>query len=124
MTKSTAGEWSKRAAELVNDKHLREQVARIMEPLRMIRGSMNTRTYEEIVQEIAQLVALLELKPDVQQTANVGGVSVVRGPMQGYGIMLHAADVYVMHMGNMMDDEDGPNRWHKAQEYWKNGVKP
>jgi hypothetical protein len=91
----------------------------LMEPLRLIRGTRDARSYEEVVRELAQLVALLELHPEIEQTANVGGIQVCRGPMEGYSVMLHAADVYVMHLGDMTNaDGEGERRWRKAQDYW------
>ena len=121
--RSNAREWSERAQELTQDKHLREQVERIMGPLRLIQGAKDASPFEEVVHNVAQLVATLETRPELQQTANFGGVMVVRGPMQGYSILLHATDVFVMHLGTDAFDEEGSThgRWHKAQEYWRAG---
>jgi hypothetical protein len=116
------GDWMERATELTKDRHLREQVQRIMPALTLIRGHKDVPLYEDVVQEAARLVALLETNPEYEQTANVGGIMVCRGPMQGYSIMVHAADVYVMHMGDLRDaDGEGEHKWRKAQEYWAAG---
>lgn len=112
--------WGERSAELTKDKHVRAQVERIMEPLRLIRGTRDVRSFEEVLNDVAQLIALLELNPHVPETANVGGVKVCRGPMEGYSIMVHAADVFVMHMGDLGEDAGG-GKWRKAQQYWRAG---
>ena len=117
-----SSEWAERSAELKEDPHLRRQVKRLMKPLRLIQGERDAQSYEEVVDAAAQLVALLEVKPELQQTANVGGLMAVRGPMQGYSLMLHATDVYVMHLGSHSLRESGVNHeWDKAQQYWRDG---
>lgn len=106
-------EWSDRTAELRTDKHLRAQVKRIMKAYRLIHGTKDARSYEEVVDEVAQLVALLETSGE-QSTANVGGITVTRGPMEGYAIHLWATDVFVMHL----------SPFRRAMDFWKRGVKP
>lgn len=108
---SKATEWSQRAHQLTQDSHIREQAERLMEPLRLIRGVKEAPTYESVVATVAQLVALLELHPEKQMTANNGGIQVIRGPMEGYSVMLHATDVFVMHM----------DEWTPAMSHWKAG---
>lgn len=109
-------EWMPRFEELMTSKHLRQQAERAYEVHRIIRGTKDSLPWDDFHREVARLVALVEVT-GVKSTANVGGITVERGPMEGYSIMLHAADVYVMHMHSLSDD---PKKlWDRAMELWK-----
>lgn len=113
--------WSKRTQVLMNDAHVRAQVERLMPAATLIHGTKDVRTVEEYHQEVAQLIAVLETHPEIERTANSGGIVVERGPMQGYSILLWAADVYVMHMGDVRDPEQGTRDWRTANQLWEEG---
>lgn len=88
------------------DNHVRAQTEKVMEILRSVKG-INHSSFSEVVDHVALSIAILEADPECQQTANFGGVTVARGPMEGYSIHVHVTDVYVMHL-----DKYEPKRWH------------
>lgn len=108
-------EWSPRTQELVDNPHIREQAKRVHKILKIVRGTKDCPTFKETLTNIAQLVALCEVT-GCRRTANVGGITVERGPMEGYGISVHAADAYVLHIG--MNAESGSQGYQRAQEFW------
>jgi len=105
-------EWMPRSAELKDNDHLLEQARRVYQILKVVRGIKDCPTYDVVVHELAQLVALVEVT-GAKQTANVGGIIVTRGPMEGYGVMMHVADIYVMHLAGQRLDG-----WDQVHEYW------
>jgi hypothetical protein len=94
-----------RTEELRGNPHLQEQVRRIMEPLRLIQGLKDSRNFEEVLGDVAFAIAALENTPDVEQTANHGGITVMRGPRQGYSLHLWAVDVYHMNLAHQREKE-------------------
>lgn len=87
----TKGVWE-HANVLMADSHLREQVGRLMEPMRLIMGTRDCPPEEEVLKDVAMKVALLEANPDVSHLP--GLVVVTRGV--GYSLSLRAAEVHPM----------------------------
>lgn len=90
--------WFDRAEELMKSPHLRTQVERIMPALVAIQGHRAVASFEDVLRNVAELVAILELNPLVEETACVDGITVTRGPMEGYGIHVWASTVFSMHL--------------------------
>lgn len=110
MADKEAKAWTQRTESHKNDPHVQEQVRRLMRPLEVIRGTRGVDSYEEVLNTVAQLIATLEIMPEINATANTGGITVVRGPMEGYSIHLHAADVFVMRLSPYAEARDAWNR--------------
>lgn len=119
---SQAETFSRRYPILKEDKHVREQAERLIAPLAMIRGTRDAPSLDDVIDSLAQLIAVLETHPDLDQTANYGGISLGRGPVEGYGVYLHATDVFVLHMGDPANPDDATGgKWREAQDLWNKG---
>jgi hypothetical protein len=97
-TPSESIDINKRFTELIANSHLREQAKRLMEPLKLIHGTKDARSYDDVVRELAWLVIALEAYPDSKQTACSGGITMARGPMDGYSVHLYATDLFHLHL--------------------------
>ena len=105
--------WTGRAVAIAKDKHVRKQVKRLMKARRIIHGTRDVMSFQETVRAVAQLIAILEAKPEVDRTANVGGITVSRGQgTVGYDIHLWASSVYVDHMTPY---REARNAWESFQ---------
>jgi hypothetical protein len=117
-----AEQFTRRYAILKEDKHVQEQAKRLVEPLAVIRGTKDAPSLDSVIDTLAQLIAILETRPDIDQTANYGGISLTRGPMEGYGVLLHATDVFVMHLGDPANPDDSwGGKWREANDLWSKG---
>lgn len=100
------GDWTALATELQKNTHVREQVERIMEPLRLMHGTREVSSFDEVLGIVCQQLAILILDDTVESCANHGGIQVVRstkdvgggGYPDNYAIMLHSAEVYGFQM--------------------------
>ena len=87
-----------REGELRNDPHLRAQCERLMEPLRLVEGTRDCRTLDEIINEVVFSIMALEANPDKDHT--FGYIQVQRGPIDGWSLYIRATDIYFSHMGD------------------------
>lgn len=119
---SQAELFTRRHAALTKDKHVREQAERLIAPMTLIHGSKGAPSLDGVIDTLAQLVAMLEVRSDLDQTAVIGGISLTRGPIEGYGVLLHATDVFVLHLGDPAnpDDKHG-GEWREANDLWSKG---
>lgn len=89
-----SGDW----IDLQHRVHVREQVERIMPALTLIQGTATVRSVDEYVNDILIAMAALRSEPDVNVTANCGGIRVARcqfdGDNENYEICLVASKVY------------------------------
>lgn len=89
---------SDRYFELIESKHVREQAERILPALTLIEGTRDASSLKEVIDRIATGIMALERFPDIQQTSNNGGITLIRGPRDGYSVHLWATDIYHLHL--------------------------
>lgn len=108
------GDWTKLTLELEKNEHVRQQVRRIMDPLRLMRGTSEAMSFEEALRIVCQQLAILIEDPEVESCANHGGIQVVRsvrgvgggGYPDNYSIMLFSAEVYGFQMWGADETKD------------------
>lgn len=100
-------EHGTRFADLIKDKHIRAQAERILPVLTLVKGTKEALTLDEVITNIARGIMALEAYPDSEQTANNGGITITRGPMDGYGIHLWITDIFLLHMDNYRTAAEG-----------------
>lgn len=101
---SIADRWE----ELNKDTHIRAQAERIMPALTLVQGTKNCPTLEDVIRDIATAIVALEESPEIQQTANVGGILVARGPNDGYGVYVWVTDIYHLRMDDAFTKPSKP----------------
>jgi hypothetical protein len=94
-----ADDFGDRYEKLTTNPHLIAQCERLMPVLTLIKGTKDCPALGRVIGDVVMGIIALEKYPDINQTANVGGVIVVRGPYEGYSVQLWATDIYVMQMG-------------------------
>lgn len=95
-----------RIAALRENRHVQEEVQRLMEPLRVIKGTQSCPTYEAVLNNVATIIVAMQENPELTTSANNSGIIVHRGPIEGYTISLWAASVYSLQVGL--------DFWHQA----------
>lgn len=68
---------------LLASPHFVAQVTRMHEAHRLIQGTRDARALDEVLNDVAQAIAILVLNPHMSGTANHGGISVERRPYGG-----------------------------------------
>lgn len=97
---SAGADWWERTTKYEADSHVQAQVDRIIEPYRLIHGTKDALTPPELLTLVARLMAVLDVNPDVERTANDSGIVVVRSPVDGnYDILLWACTAYGIQLG-------------------------
>ena len=92
-----------RVMELREDSHIKAQAERAHEVLKFALGVRNAPDLQEIANDIAHSVSILEVNPEQKMTW--GLVLVTQGPMDGWTVYVPSADVYRMHLDSFFRQE-------------------
>lgn len=102
MSQATA--FTQRFSALTKDSHVKTQAERLMPVLQLIRGTKDCPTLDQVIKDIAiGIIALETSTPRADRTANVGGITIERGPMDGYSVHLWAVDIFHMRMDDAFE---------------------
>ena len=85
----------KRSEQLTENPHLRQEAERVHETLRIVAGIRDCPSLDEVTATLALLTALLDHQPEVEQTADNGGIMLRRTPGGGsYSVFVRAASIH------------------------------
>lgn len=97
---NTSEVWD-RAEKLMDDEHLKDQVKRIIGPLRSVTGTRDMPPMKRVLHDIALGVAIIEARVANGETNPdpvFGPVLVTYNPVSGYDLWVRGATVYTSHL--------------------------